>query len=119
MNTGDIRVLTTDQLIRAIRRGNSLNLNRQLNENAIKKDAHKVGFHVFEVILAFHEAFDKSLPAHHRVMGLIRLADSNDGAQVIFDVPAIDWNSFMTPESFADRTNNMLLHPDNVVDINA
>lgn len=114
----DIRVMTTNQLIDAVTRGNRCMFNRCLDTDIIKREAHPIGFHVFQVVLPFHEAFDKSLPAHHRVMGLIKLRGREEGQEVIFDISTIDWNSYMTPEVFAER-NDMILDSEQVIDINA
>lgn len=102
----DVRVLTTPQLITAAHVGSGLGLNRQLDYDQIRKNADPNGFHVFEVILPFHEAHDKSLPAHHRVMGMIKIENRFEGQEVIFDVPTEYWDKYMTPEVFSNRVKS-------------
>jgi len=98
----DVRVLTTRQLIKAVTVGIDLNMNQQLELQRVKNMADKDGFHVFEVILPFHN-LDNSSPMHHRVEGLIKVTGTNEGVEVIFDVPTELWESYMTPTVFSER----------------
>lgn len=103
----DIRILSTSQLLQAAYEGTMLGLNRQLDYSHVQRHADPNGFHVFSVILPFHEAYNKSLPAHHRVSGLIKLDNRIDGAEVIFDVTTENWNKYMNPEQFAERVKQL------------
>lgn len=94
----DTRAMNTKQLLAAIREGISLGLNRQLEYAAIKRAVDYEGWHVFTVILPFHEAFDRSLPPHHRVNGLIKLWAVKEGLEVTFDVTSAHWNRCLKAE---------------------
>lgn len=96
----DSRVMNTLELLAAIKEGEKLGLNRQLDYDEVAKQADIDGWHVFSIILPFHEAHDRSLPAHHRVSGLIKPKGTNIGIEVMFDITDLRWGQLTHVDRF-------------------
>lgn len=97
MKDTDARMVTTSDLMSLIAEGNRLGLNRQLDADAVGKDADPRGVHVLGMLLPFHQAYN-ALPDHHRVLVYVKVKGSTEPSVAVMDITDEKWDRLTRAE---------------------
>ena len=97
----DLRVVNKATLIALCRHGRMYGFNRQMKGAWVDANALDT-WHVIELMLFDHHAFDAGLPLHHRVRVWMRDRWGNETRMFTMDIADLDWRIQMTIDEFED-----------------
>lgn len=80
------KILTTDRLRDVVAEGVRVGFNRTVDLGSLGFTAREDGLHLVCLRLPFHQAFDSSLPDHHRVDVMVNVEGSDEPEVIMIDI---------------------------------
>lgn len=96
----DLRVINKGTLIALCKHGRGYGFNRCIDWTWIEANCDDRTMHVVEMLLIDHQAYDRSLPVHHRVRVWMRDRWSYEPRMFTLDISDADWRFLMTLDEF-------------------
>lgn len=105
MNTADIRVINSDDLVALNGKAVKYRLNRAVTDEFLTT-LDPEGNHICSLILWGHN-LDSAKHLHHRMMVLCKVKDSDRPETVIIDILDEDWKVLTTVEKFKEAVTSV------------
>jgi hypothetical protein len=93
-----IKVANTHDLKALNKAAAEYGFNRHVPD-AFLADLDPEGYHILSLRLFDHQAYDRSLPIHHRAEVWCKMLGSNDPDHIYIDIRAEDWDNLADAQS--------------------